>query len=24
KQWNLKLENEEGQQIDPAMSFAED
>lgn len=24
KKWNLKLENEEGQQIDPAMSFAED
>ncbi|MEB6060686.1 nitrate reductase subunit alpha [Staphylococcus pseudoxylosus] len=24
KQWNLKLENEEGKQIDPAMSFAED
>ncbi|RIN03811.1 nitrate reductase subunit alpha [Staphylococcus shinii] len=24
KQWNLKLENEEGKQIDPAMSLAED
>ncbi|MEB6332723.1 nitrate reductase subunit alpha [Staphylococcus pseudoxylosus] len=24
KQWNLKLENEEGKQIDPAMSFVED